>query len=176
MTNRNPLTTRTSTIPFTQFSAEQIAPAIDTLLMEASNELEALKKVSGARTFANTSPTFLRLRRCWPHVRLHVEGDLGRKGTVTKNIAKTDRAAIRAQKGEYWNQAGGRPLSYGSGYRILAYLAYQLPVSFIEFEHLLHDLAVDGLLRERMRVLDLGSGPGTVPLAITDAWGRGEPS
>ena len=82
------------------------------------------------------------------------------------------RAAIRAQKGEYWDQAGGRFISYRAGYRVLAYLAYQAPVSLIQFEHLIHDLAADGLLRERMRVLDMGAGPGTVPLAITDAWRR----
>ena len=82
------------------------------------------------------------------------------------------RAAVRAQKGEYWDQAGGRSISYRAGYRVLAYLAYQAPVSFIQFEHILHELAADGLLKERMRVLDIGSGPGTVPLAVIDSWGR----
>ena len=82
------------------------------------------------------------------------------------------RAAIREQKGEYWNQKGGRPISYRAGYRVLAYLAYQFPVAFVQSLHLLHDLAKDGLLKERMRILDIGTGPGTVPLAITDTWGR----
>ena len=82
------------------------------------------------------------------------------------------RAAIRAQKGEYWDQAGGRPISYGAGYRVLAYLAYQAPVSLVQFEHILHEMAADGLLKDRMRVLDIGSGPGTVPLAIIDTWCR----
>ena len=80
------------------------------------------------------------------------------------------RAAIRAQKGEYWDQAGGRPISYSAGYRVLAYLAYQAPVVLVQFEHILHEMAADGLLRDRMRVLDIGSGPGTVPLAIIDTW------
>jgi hypothetical protein len=85
------------------------------------------------------------------------------------------RAAIRAQKGEYWDQGRGRPISYRAGYRVLAYLAYQFPVVFVQFSHLLHDMAGDGLLKERMRVLDIGSGPGTVPLAITDSWSRLSP-
>jgi SAM-dependent methyltransferase len=85
------------------------------------------------------------------------------------------RAAIRAQKEEYWDQARGRPISYRAGYTVFAYLAYQAPVVFVQVEHLLHDLAEDGLLTDRMRVLDIGSGPGTVPLAITDAWNRLSP-
>lgn len=85
------------------------------------------------------------------------------------------RAAIRAQKGEYWDQAGGRPISYGAGYRVFAYLAYQAPVVLVQFEHILHEMAADGLLKGRMRVLDVGSGPGTVPLAITDTWSRLSP-
>ncbi|MGE5831455.1 MAG: small ribosomal subunit Rsm22 family protein [Methanomicrobiales archaeon] len=85
------------------------------------------------------------------------------------------RGAIRAQKGEYWNQARGRTISYRAGYRILAYLAYQAPASFIQFQHILHDLAADGLLKDRMRVLDIGSGPGTVPLAVISTWSRLSP-
>ncbi len=85
------------------------------------------------------------------------------------------RAAIRAQKGEYWAQAGGRPISYGAGYRVLAYLAYQAPVVFVQFEHILHEMAADGILRDRMRVLDIGSGPGTVPLALIHTWTRLSP-
>jgi SAM-dependent methyltransferase len=85
------------------------------------------------------------------------------------------RAAISAQKGEYLDQAGERRISYGAGYRVLAYLAYQAPVSLVQVEYLLHDLAADGLLKDRMRVLDLGSGPGTVSLAIIDTWSRISP-
>jgi len=85
------------------------------------------------------------------------------------------RAAIRAQKGEYWNRPGGRAISYGAGYRVFAYLAYQAPVVLVQFEHLLHEMATDGLLADRMRVLDAGSGPGTVSLAIADTWNRISP-
>jgi SAM-dependent methyltransferase len=85
------------------------------------------------------------------------------------------RAAIRAQKGEYWDHPGKRAISYGTGYRVLAYLAYQAPVVLVQFEHLLHEMAADGLLKDRMRILDVGSGPGTVALAIADAWSRFSP-
>ena len=85
------------------------------------------------------------------------------------------RAAIRAQKGEYWNQKGARPISYGAGYRVLAYLAYQAPVALIQFEHILHEMAAGGLLKDRMNVLDIGSGPGTVSLAIAETWRRLSP-
>ncbi|HTY53072.1 MAG TPA: class I SAM-dependent methyltransferase [Methanomicrobiales archaeon] len=85
------------------------------------------------------------------------------------------RGAIRAQKGEYWGQADRRAISYRAGYRVLAYLAYQAPVMFVEVMHLLGDMAADGLLTGRMRVLDIGSGPGTVPLAIAETWRRLSP-
>ncbi|HVP25854.1 MAG TPA: hypothetical protein VMS81_07725, partial [Methanomicrobiales archaeon] len=55
------------------------------------------------------------------------------------------RAAIRAQKGEYWGQAERRAISYRAGYRVLAYLAYQAPVMLVEVMHLLGDMAADGL-------------------------------
>ena len=50
-----------------------------------------------------------------------------------------------------WDQAGARPISYGAGYRVLAYLAYQAPVVLIQFEHILHEMAAGGLLTDRMR-------------------------
>jgi oligopeptidase A len=54
MTTHNPLTIRTSTIPFASLDATQIVPAIECLLTSASAELEAIKKASGPRTFENT--------------------------------------------------------------------------------------------------------------------------
>jgi hypothetical protein len=107
-----------------------------------------------------------------------IESYFGRKtGKRWDDPAVLDRTrvAIRAQKGEYWDQGQGRPISYRAGYRVLAYLAYQFPVVFVQFSHLLHDMAADGLLKKQMRVLDIGSGPGTVPLAITAAWSRLSP-
>lgn len=54
MSKPNPLTIRTSKIPFHEFSADQITDAVDTLLTRADQELEQIKRVQGVRTFDNT--------------------------------------------------------------------------------------------------------------------------
>ena len=87
------------------------------------------------------------------------------------------RNAITGQKAEYWKEGSKRRITYETGYSILGYLAYQFPVYFIQSEHILFELAVDGLLKDRMKMLDAGTGPGTVPLALIDIYrriGRGE--
>jgi len=80
------------------------------------------------------------------------------------------RQAIVAQKDDYWKPTGKRALSYAKGYSVLGYLAYHFPVYFMQTRHLLAQLARDGLLKQEMTVLDLGSGPGVIPLAIADFW------
>ncbi|KXS42384.1 MAG: hypothetical protein AWU59_1665 [Methanolobus sp. T82-4] len=82
------------------------------------------------------------------------------------------RKAVVSQKADYWKSKGSRNISYEKGYDILGYLAYQFPVYFVQFQHILYSMAEDGLLKKRMKVLDVGSGPGTVPLAITDLYNR----
>lgn len=84
--------------------------------------------------------------------------------TVLEKIRK----AIVAQKAGYWREGKKRKISYEKGYSILGYLAYQFPVYFVQFEHIFHELALDGILKDRMKVLDVGTGPGTVALAIID--------
>lgn len=82
------------------------------------------------------------------------------------------RRAVVLQKDAYWKPAGKRFLHYTKAYSVLAYLAYHFPVYFMQTEHLLAMLARDGLLRERMTILDIGTGPGVVPLAAADFWSR----
>jgi SAM-dependent methyltransferase len=82
------------------------------------------------------------------------------------------RKAIAAQKAQYWKEGDKRNITYETGYSILGYLTYQFPVYFAQFEHTLKNLADDGLLKTRMKVLDVGTGPGTVPLAIIDFYNR----
>jgi hypothetical protein len=82
------------------------------------------------------------------------------------------RKAIRMQKASYWNESSSRNISYEKGYSVLGYLAYQFPVYFIQFQYLLYEMAKDGLLKNRMKILDVGSGPGTIPLAIIDMYNR----
>jgi len=82
------------------------------------------------------------------------------------------RKAIIAQKAEYWREGEKRRISYDTGYSILGYLAYQFPVYFAQFEHIFYELAADGVLKDRIKVLDVGTGPGTVALAIVDFYRR----
>jgi len=78
------------------------------------------------------------------------------------------RRAIVAQKDDYWKPAQKRSLQYTKGYSVLGYLAYHFPVYFMQTEYLLMMLARDGLLKKSMNILDIGTGPGVVPLAIAD--------
>jgi hypothetical protein len=75
------------------------------------------------------------------------------------------RRAIVAQKSGYWKSGEKRRVSYRSGYSVLAYLAYQFPVYYFQSCRLLARLAADGRLYPGMRIVDLGTGPGVVPLA-----------
>jgi len=77
-----------------------------------------------------------------------------------------------AQKDDYWKPEEKRSLRYTKAYNVLGYLAYHFPVYFMQTEHLLAMLARDGLLKKSMTVLDIGTGPGVVPLAIADFWSR----
>lgn len=82
------------------------------------------------------------------------------------------KKAIVSQKDAYWREGEKKQITYQKGYSVLGYLAYQAPVYILQAEHLLYDLALAGLLKQSMRVLDLGCGPGVVPLAIADFLGR----
>ena len=82
------------------------------------------------------------------------------------------RRAIVAQKDDYWKPSHKRSLQYIKGYSVLGYLAYHFPVYFFQTEHLLLMLARDGLLKKSMTILDVGTGPGVVPLAIADFYAR----
>jgi 2-polyprenyl-3-methyl-5-hydroxy-6-metoxy-1,4-benzoquinol methylase len=82
------------------------------------------------------------------------------------------RRAIVSQKDDYWKPSHKRSLHYTKGYSVLGYLAYHFPVYFIQTEHLFLMLARDGLLKKRMTILDVGTGPGVVPLAIADFYSR----
>jgi SAM-dependent methyltransferase len=82
------------------------------------------------------------------------------------------RRSVVAQKNDYWRTQKKRSLSYAKGYSVLGYLAYHFPVYFMQSEHLLYTLTAAGLLKPEMNVLDIGTGPGVVPLAIADFYSR----
>ncbi len=79
------------------------------------------------------------------------------------------RNAILVQKRKYWR---GEQVRYQKAYSVLGYLAYQAPVYLVQFEHIFWEIIEQGLAKPHMRVLDLGTGPGVVPLAIIDLLGR----
>ncbi len=104
-------------------------------------------------------------------VERYVEKKTGKKLDDPAMLEKI-RKAIAAQKAQYWKEGDKRNISYETGYSILGYLAYQFPVYFAQFEHILKSMADDGLLKTRMKVLDIGTGPGVVPMAIIDFYSR----
>ncbi len=79
------------------------------------------------------------------------------------------RNAILVQKRRYWK---GHRVSYRKAYQVLGYLAYHAPVYLVQFEHILWQIIGQGLAKPHMRILDVGTGPGVVPLAIIDLLGR----
>ncbi len=81
------------------------------------------------------------------------KGEKGRE--LRENIVK--------QKEEYWKSR-----TQYSKIRIISYLLYHFSVYFCQFEFLLLDLFKSGLLTNRMSILDVGSGPGTITLSIID--------
>jgi hypothetical protein len=83
-------------------------------------------------------------------------------------ILERIRSAILAQKATYWKEGKRRTITYRKGYQVFAYLSYQMPVYFLQFQHLFFQLLRDGILPEQMEILDVGTGPGVVPLAIID--------
>jgi hypothetical protein len=115
--------------------------------------------------------TFLRSPAVPPYLQQLIEEFIGKKTGKQWNDPLTlerIRAAVIAQKGEYWKEGKKKRVHYEQGYRVLAYLAYQFPGYFVQFEHILMMLALSGLLKEDMAILDAGSGPGVSALALMD--------
>jgi 2-polyprenyl-3-methyl-5-hydroxy-6-metoxy-1,4-benzoquinol methylase len=100
-------------------------------------------------------------------VRAYIEKKTGKEWDDPVVLERI-RQAILAQKAQYWKEGATRRIGYRKGYAVMAYLDYQAPGYFIQAEHLLLMLLEKGLLKEGMRILDAGTGPGTVPSAISD--------
>jgi len=87
------------------------------------------------------------------------------KNWNTGDTARLIRENIISQKEEYWKGEGG------SGYpkiRIVSYMLYHFPVYFCQYQYLLLELFKGGLLFNKMKILDAGSGPGTITLSTVD--------
>lgn len=75
------------------------------------------------------------------------------------------RENIVKQKEEYWRRKGE---SRYPRIRIISYLLYHFPVYFCQYQYLLLELFKGGLLMNKMSIIDVGSGPGTITLSTLD--------
>ena len=80
--------------------------------------------------------------------------------------------AARVQALSSWYADRSQPLPPDPDYHAAAYAAYFVPMNFPKLEVLLPDLLRANLLKPTLRVLDLGSGPGTIGLSLIDALAR----
>jgi SAM-dependent methyltransferase len=83
------------------------------------------------------------------------------------------RQSVMAQKASYWHDKPGKSVKYGKAYDIFAYLSYHLPVYCTQFRSIIQDLEKGKILPGDLVVLDIGTGPGVVPLALIDFWKGG---
>ncbi|MDE2522322.1 MAG: class I SAM-dependent methyltransferase [Methanocorpusculum sp.] len=83
-----------------------------------------------------------------------------------ESVLEKIRLAITAQKDSYWKEGGNRVVQYKGGYSVLGYMAYQMPGYVAEFSEFFIRLLREGLIRDHVRILDVGSGPGTVAVAV----------
>ena len=93
----------------------------------------------------------------------YIENKTG-KSLDTPITLERIRQSVLAQKAGYWNK--NPQGKYGKGYDVFAYLAYQAPGYIIQFRHILKILGSHKMLPKDVSILDLGTGPGVVPLAL----------
>jgi hypothetical protein len=97
-------------------------------------------------------------------IEAYIEKSFGKnwnKGETATHI----RENIMKQKEEYWK---GKGESRYPGIRVISYLLYHFPVYFCQYQYLLLELFKGGVLMNKMRIIDVGSGPGTVTLSTLD--------
>jgi hypothetical protein len=94
----------------------------------------------------------------------YIESTCG-KNWNTGDTARLIRENIVSQKEEYWKGDGG---SRYPKIRIVSYLLYHFPVYFCQYQYLLFELFKGGLLSNKMKIIDAGSGPGTITLSTVD--------
>ena len=83
-----------------------------------------------------------------------------------ESVLEKIRAAITVQKDSYWKEGERRVVQYKGGYSVLGYMAYQMPGYVAEFTEFFVRLLREGLIRDHVRILDVGAGPGTVAVAV----------
>ncbi|MCQ2356511.1 MAG: class I SAM-dependent methyltransferase, partial [Methanocorpusculum sp.] len=83
-----------------------------------------------------------------------------------ESVLEKIRLAITAQKDSYWKEGERRVVQYKGGYSVLGYMAYQMPGYVAAFSEFFLRLLREGLIRDHIRILDVGAGPGTVAVAV----------
>ena len=83
-----------------------------------------------------------------------------------ESVLEKIRLAITAQKDSYWKEGERRVVQYKGGYSVLGYMAYQMPGYVAEFSEFFLRLLREGLIRDHIRILDVGAGPGTVAVSV----------
>jgi hypothetical protein len=160
-----------------------IAPLLDELDLAAKkvgSDYEISRRVPAVQYMLSPAElerqdAFFATRRLPPALEAAIEQYIPKKvgkDLTDPTILERLRRAIVAQKSDYWKPTHRRSLQYTKAYSVLGYLAYHFPVYYVQTEHLLAMLARDGLLKKTMTVLDAGTGPGVVPLAIADFYSR----
>jgi hypothetical protein len=160
-----------------------ITPRLDELNLVAKkvgDDYEISRRVPAVNYTLNPAESerqdaFFATRRLPPALETAIEQYIPKK--VGKEltdpvILERLRRAIVAQKSDYWKPTHQRSLQYTKAYHVLGYLAYHFPVYYVQTQHIFAMLARDGLLKNSMTVLDAGTGPGVVPLAIADFYSR----
>lgn len=92
----------------------------------------------------------------------YITNKTGKPVDDPKTLGKI-RQSILAQKAGYWSSV---PYArYGRAYDVFAYLTYQFPGYLIQFREILKKIETRGDLPDSIALLDLGTGPGVIPLA-----------
>ncbi|KAB2943413.1 MAG: Mitochondrial small ribosomal subunit Rsm22 [Candidatus Methanoperedens nitroreducens] len=107
-------------------------------------------------------------------IEAYIERSCGKnwhKGETATQI----RENIVKQKEEYWKGEGkGKEKVKVKGesrypmIRVISYLLYHFPVYFCQYQYLLLELFKGGVLMNKMSIVDVGSGPGTITLSTLD--------
>lgn len=84
-----------------------------------------------------------------------------------ESVLEKIRASVSGQKESYWKEGDKKSVAYKGAYSVLAYMAYQMPGYVHEVSEFFAFMLKSGLIRQHIRVLDVGSGPGTVTIALS---------
>ena len=146
-----------------------IRPAGDDYVISRRPEEEPLTVSDAGR---ERQLAFFRNPEVPDYIQRQVEAYIGKKTSKSPDdpiVLDRMANAILVQKSQYWKE---RQVSYRKAYPVLGYLAYHAPVYLVQFEHIFWQFINQGLAKPHMRILDVGTGPGVVPLAIIDLYGR----